>query len=117
MVRHLSTPGRWVDLERIFGRPREALSRIFETVLAWFYDRWGHLLDFRQISNRMLQRFAQKFVEKGSPLDNLWGLIDGTIRPIHFLWMFFLKFNKSLRCAVSLAIKENVTMEKTVCME
>eukprot|EP00733_Pompholyxophrys_punicea_P001135 Pompholyxophrys_punicea_v1_NODE_499_length_1832_cov_7.614519.p2 type:complete len:105 gc:universal NODE_499_length_1832_cov_7.614519:1055-741(-) len=98
LIRRLSTPGRWSDLEREFGRPKDALSRIFVTCINWMYNRffiflflgqmndlcrWHELLNFRYLSNYMLQKFAAAFVAKGAPIDNLWGLIDGTLRQVY----------------------------------
>ena len=49
------------------------------------YDRFNHLLtDLNQpwLSQQNLQLFANAIHAKGAALDNCWGFIDGTVRPI-----------------------------------
>ena len=49
------------------------------------YVRFGHLLrdlDQPWLSRPNLQIFANAVHDKGAALDNCWGFIDGTVRPI-----------------------------------
>ncbi len=49
------------------------------------YDRFNHLLtDLNQpwLSQQNLKLFANAIHAKGAALDNCWGFIDGTVRPI-----------------------------------
>ena len=58
---------------------------IFNLVIDDIFDRFSHLLsDLNQpwlfIEN--LQSFADAISNKGAALDNCWGFVDGTVRPI-----------------------------------
>ena len=50
------------------------------------YNRWGFLLrDMNEatwISADRLQSFSQATVNRGAPYANIFGFVDGTIRPI-----------------------------------
>ena len=61
------------------------LSVIFNLVIEYLYDRYGHLLqDLNQTwsSAENLRLLADAVHAKGAPLQNCWGVIDGTARPI-----------------------------------
>ena len=50
-----------------------------------FYNNFNHLLyEFDQPWRRpvLLQEYSQKIHERGAPLENCFGFIDGTVRPI-----------------------------------
>ena len=49
------------------------------------YDQWAFLLtDFNRelLSPPNLQRYANAVHTRGAPLQNHWGFVDGTVRPI-----------------------------------
>ena len=49
------------------------------------FENFGYLLkEFNQpwLSQNQLQMFADAIYEKGVPLNNCWGFIDGTVRPV-----------------------------------
>jgi len=49
-------------------------------ILNLIYETWGFLLtDFQQdwLSRRNLESFANSVNDKGAPLDNYWGFVDG----------------------------------------
>ena len=54
----------------------------------YIYDNWHHLLtsiNQSWLSAENLQRFANAIHENGAPLENCWGFIDGTVRPVYKL--------------------------------
>ena len=57
------------------------LSPYFLKVLNDMYIRWNHKLDNLDQNWIDAQSFAEAIHNAGSPLDNCWGFIDGTLRP------------------------------------
>ncbi|XP_074634726.1 uncharacterized protein LOC141893231 isoform X2 [Acropora palmata] len=82
LLRRLSYPNRWCDLTHMFGRPEPELSMIFNEILTDIHRRFGHLLHNLDLVWLDPQAFAEAIFEKGSPLRDCWGFIDGTARPI-----------------------------------
>ena len=85
LLRRLAYPNRLEDLTSVFGRPVYELSYIFNEVLNIVYHEHGHLLsDLTQpwLSQANLDTFTTAISDRGSPLLNCWGFIDGTVRPI-----------------------------------
>lgn len=85
LLRQLAYPCRYSDMVHRFARPVPVLSMITNTVLDYVYDRHGHRLT--QWNNQVmdpnhLQQYADVISAKGSPLDNCFGFVDGTVRPI-----------------------------------
>ncbi|BET00689.1 Hypothetical protein NTJ_13505 [Nesidiocoris tenuis] len=82
LLRRLAYPNRLSDLERLFGLSGPALSTICTYLTKILMDRFGHLLDSlpAYINAGKLQYFAKAIHEKGAPLENCWGFIDGTAR-------------------------------------
>ena len=75
----------YADLVTRFGRPVPQLCMISNLVVDEIFDRYSHLLtDLNQpwLSRENLQIFANAVHNKGAALDNCWGFVDGTIRPI-----------------------------------
>ena len=79
VLRRLSSPTRWLDLELVFGKSGSALNEIFWETIDFFIQKEGHLLAFRPglISSRAPQ-YARAVYEKGAPLDMVVGFIDCT---------------------------------------
>ena len=78
-------PCRYLDMIPRFGRPVPELCIINNHVLNFVYDRWSFLLrDMNQpwLSQQNLQIFYDTMHDYDAPLDNCWGFIDGTVRPI-----------------------------------
>ena len=46
------------------------------------YDRFKHLLDSLDLVLLVPELFSQVINDKGAPLNQCWGFIDGTARPI-----------------------------------
>jgi len=80
LLKRLAYPCRYSDMIPRFGRPAPVLSMITNEVLDFVYEThkdkildWNHDL----LHPNKLQRYA-----KGAALDNCFGFIDGTVRPI-----------------------------------
>ena len=84
-LRRLAYHCRYADLIPRFGRPVPQLCMISNLVIDDIYNRFSHLLtDLNQpwLSRDNLQSFANAVHNKGGALDNCWGFVDGTVRPI-----------------------------------
>ena len=85
LLRRLIYPCRYVDLIKRFARPVPELCMIFNTVLDWMYDAHGfRLTSWNQffLAPGYLEQYAQAVADKGSPLRNCFGFVDGTVRAI-----------------------------------
>ena len=68
-----------------FPRPVSVLSLITNEVLDYIYETHSHLVtDWNMdiLAPAALQTYAEAVSRKGAPLDNCFGFIDGTVRPI-----------------------------------
>ena len=77
-LKRFGYPCRYSDMISRFERP-------VPVCLNFAYDRWGHLLktmNQQWLAPVNLQLFVDTIHAIGSPLDNCWGFIDGTVRPI-----------------------------------
>ena len=82
LLRRLAYPNRLSDLCVTFGRSESELSLIFNETLNRIYEEHQHrLTDLEQAWIRP-DEFAQAIQDQGAPLGNVWGFIDGTVRPI-----------------------------------
>ncbi|XP_070556688.1 uncharacterized protein [Ptychodera flava] len=82
LLRRLSYPNRWCDLVQFFQRDEPELSIIFNTIAEHIHREYGHLLTNLDMEWLDPVRFSAVIHDKGAPLDNCWGFIDGTARPI-----------------------------------
>lgn len=85
MLRRFSYPIRFGDMVPKFGRPEPQLSMIAGDVTNFIYNLHHHRIhNFNQpwLSPANLQIFADAIHNAGAPLDNCWGFVDGTVRPI-----------------------------------
>lgn len=84
-LKRYAYPCRYSDLIFRFARPVPELCIIANHVMNFIYERWSFLLfDLNQpwLSPANLQRFSDAISNKGAPLENCWGFVDGTVRPI-----------------------------------
>ena len=68
-----------------FGRPVPVLSMVSNQVLDYVYDLHSHrVLNWNQtlLNPLALQEYCNAISAKGAALDNCFGFIDGTVRPI-----------------------------------
>ena len=87
LLRRFSYPNRLPDLVKQFGQRHTAeLSIIISHMVNFLFDNYFEKLlcslDQGWLSPANLKRFAKAVHDKGGALDNCWGFIDGTIRPI-----------------------------------
>ena len=68
-----------------FGRSVAELIMISNKVTEWMYNvhgdritEWNHFI----MSPNLLQTYSEAIHDKGTSLDNCFGFIDGTVRPI-----------------------------------
>ena len=84
-LKRFAYPCRYADLIPRFGRPVSQLCMVANLVVDYVNDRFGYLLtdlDQPWLSRQCLKMFADAIHNKGAALDNCWGFIDGTVRPI-----------------------------------
>ena len=85
LLRRTAYPCRYSDLIPRFGRPVPELSMITNCVVDYLYDNHGHRLtqwNHQIMSLALLQTYADSVSAQGAPLNNCFGFIDGTVRPI-----------------------------------
>ena len=85
VLRRLAYPNRLKDIVPIFGRSETELSMIFNGTLEWLYTQHSDLLEsfnLHWLSPDKLLEYTEAVEEKGAPLQNCWGFIDGTLRPM-----------------------------------
>lgn len=85
VIWRLAYPNRLDDLSPLIGRRKFELSNISNTSLDYVHENYSHLLDTLNrhwLSLDQLQVMSTAIKNKNSPLENCWGFIDGTMRPI-----------------------------------
>ena len=85
LLKRVAYPCRLSDMIPRFGRPVSVISLITNDVMDYIYDVHGHLItQWNQdlLNPAALQRYADAISGKGAPLDNCFGFVDGTVRPI-----------------------------------
>ena len=68
-----------------FARPVPVLSMVTNKVLNHLYQIRGHRLtqwNDTILHPQALEQYAEAIHDKGAPLQNCFGFIDGTVRPI-----------------------------------
>ena len=84
-LKRVAYPCRYADIVPRFGRPVSQICMVTNLMIDFLHDRFGNLLrdiDHPMLSPRQLQIFANAVHNKGAALNNCWGFIDGTVRPI-----------------------------------
>ena len=84
-LKRFAYPCRYADLVTRFGRPVPQLCMVANHMVNFLYNRYGDLLNNLNqpwLAPENLQVYADAIYNKGAALDNCWGFIDGTVRPI-----------------------------------
>ena len=83
-LKRMSYPNRWVDLEFFFCASQGWLSEVCDEVNEHLYEFSYHLINEydRERIAPLVPLFAEAIHQKGAPLGNIFGLLDGTFR--HF---------------------------------
>jgi hypothetical protein len=82
LLRRLSYPNRWIDVQKLFGRDIRDLSNIFNTMLNFIYYKYRHLvisLNQWWLNEEYLQSYSNAVERKGSVINNCFGFIDGMV--------------------------------------
>ena len=85
LLRRMSFPCRYSDMLARFGRPVPELSMISNTVMNYIYDIHGHKLcqwNHDILNPAYFDTYTDAISNKGAALQNCFGFINGTIRPI-----------------------------------
>ena len=85
MLKRLAYPNRYFEFIPRFGRPLPQYCIIFYWILDHIYETFKHLLtDFNVafLTPQKLDEYADAIRTKGAALDNCFGFIDGTVRPV-----------------------------------
>ena len=85
LIRRLAYPCRYSDMVSRFARPVPVLCMISNIVLNDIYDlhhrritAWNQAI----LNPHALQQYADAVSDKGAALNNCFGFVDGTVRPI-----------------------------------
>ena len=84
-LKRFAYPCRYADMVPRFARPVPQLCMISNQVMNYIYQtQYNRLRTFNQpwLSQANLQNYADIIHAKGAPLQNCWGFIDGTVRPV-----------------------------------
>ena len=84
-LKRFAYPCRYSDMLPRFARPVPQLCMISNEVMDFIYQAHNHRLrSFNQpwLSPASLQNYADLIHANGAPLQNCWGFIDGTVRPV-----------------------------------
>ena len=85
VLKRFAYPCRYSDMIPIFGRSVSEMSIISNEVIDRIYNEHGHRVtqwNHRILDQTLLSTYANAIFDKGAALDNCFGLIDGTVRPI-----------------------------------
>ncbi|RUA05602.1 MAG: hypothetical protein DSY43_04245 [Gammaproteobacteria bacterium] len=85
LLRRLSYPCRYSDMLPRFGMPVPVLSMVCNQVIDYIYDLHSHRLtqwNHQLLSQNALQVYSDAVAAKGAALQNCFGFVDGTVRPI-----------------------------------
>ena len=85
LLRRLAYPCRYSDIIPRFGLPVPVLSMVCNDVLDFIYDAHSHRITQWNptfLSPADLQIYSDAVAAKGAALQNCFGFIDGTVRPI-----------------------------------
>lgn len=85
LLKRTSFPCRYSDMIYRFGRPVPILSMVINQVVDYIYQAHAHRIT--QWNNQLLnpaslQLYADAIGRKGAALENCFGFVDGTVRPI-----------------------------------
>ena len=84
-LKRFSYPCRYGDMVFHFARPVPEICIITNHMIDWIYNRWHHLLttyNHNLLSPANLMLYADAVHQSGAALNNCWGFIDGTVRPV-----------------------------------
>ncbi|KAE9173874.1 hypothetical protein PF005_g26091 [Phytophthora fragariae] len=84
LLHRLSYPKRLADMHKTFGRSEGALSRIVLHMVEVLFDRYEESIYFhKHILQSRIAIYADAINQKGAPMANIFGFIDGTKNAIY----------------------------------
>ena len=84
-LKRFAFPCRYLDMIPRFARPVPQLCMTSNLVMDYLYTHWNHLLTSLNqpwLSPDNLENFANATFQAGSALENCFGLVDETVRPV-----------------------------------
>ena len=85
LLRRLAYPCRFGDMIPLFGKPVPVLSMVTNTVIDYIYTIHGHRItrwNEALLNPVALDTYVRSVHSKGAALQNCFGFVDGTVRPI-----------------------------------
>ena len=85
LLKRQSYPCRYSDMVAQFAKPVPVLCIINNYMIDFIYQSHSHgILEWNDsiFDPYSLERYSNAITAKGSPLDNCFGFIDGTVRPV-----------------------------------
>ena len=85
LLKRMCFPCRYSHMVHLFAKPVPVISMITNEVFTYIYATHGHLIqrwNHQLLRPRNLKYYAVVVHKKGAPLDNCFGFVDGTVRPI-----------------------------------
>lgn len=85
LLRRLAYPCRYSDLIARFGRPVPEICMMTNKVLNFIFENHGHRItqwNNTILNHECLEQYAEAIYAKGAALNNCFGFVDGTVRPI-----------------------------------
>ncbi|CAH3183760.1 unnamed protein product [Porites lobata] len=85
LLKRLAYPCRYSDLMSTFGRPVPEISMISNQVVDFIFEHHSHRItgwNHTVLNAHSLQIYADAVSNRGAALDNCFGFVDGTVRPI-----------------------------------
>ena len=96
ILKRLAFPSRYSDMVPRFVRPVPQLSMICNKTLHWLDSIWGLKLtdsNHQWLTPLNFMSFANSNYLKSAALDNIWGLVDSTLRdiahPVQNQWVIY----------------------------
>lgn len=84
-LKRFAYPCRYLDMISRFARPVPQLCMTSNLVIDYLYTHWNYLLTSLNqpwLSPDNLENFANAPFQAGSALQNCFGFVDGTVRPV-----------------------------------
>ena len=85
LLRRLAYPCRFGDMVPRFGKPVPVLSMVSNTVIDYIYSIHGHRItrwNDQLVNPLALDTYARSVHANRAALQNCFGFVDGTVRPI-----------------------------------
>ena len=86
LLKRSAYPCQFADMVARFGRLIPQLCVITNRMMDYVFDaEYSHLLARLNqpcLSRERFRHFGAAIHDKGAPLENRWGFIDGTVRPL-----------------------------------